>query len=103
MNDESGVQMNARLKSYASKTASPKKGMLKVTKTSNVAASVETPPSGTKTRGFRTMTKEHVNAALTGYLRTMSLINADEEVVNFNKAPDSLDVKIERITNDKAA
>lgn len=44
------------------------------------------------------MSKGHVNEALTIYLRSMSLINDDEEVTNFNKAPDSLDVKVEKIT-----
>lgn len=46
---------------------------------------------------FRTISKAHVNLALTGYLRSMSLINDDEEVTNFNKAPDALDVKIEKV------
>lgn len=54
----------------------------------------------TKPPGFRTISKDHVNEALTTYLRTMSLINKDEHVTNFNKAPDALDVKIERIKHD---
>lgn len=52
-----------------------------------------------KSAGFKTMSKAHVNEALTNYLRTISLIDNDEEVTNFNKAPDSLDVRIERVTS----
>lgn len=51
-----------------------------------------------KTSAFKTMNKTHVLNALTGYLRSMSLINANEEVTNFNKAPDALDVKIEKVS-----
>lgn len=46
---------------------------------------------------FKTMSKTHVNNALTAYLRSLSMINDDEECTNFNKAPDSLDVRIEKI------
>ncbi len=49
---------------------------------------------------FKTITKTHVNAALTQYLRTLSVIGPDEEVTNFNKAPDALDVKIEKVNED---
>lgn len=50
-----------------------------------------------RTRGFRTIPKYHVNLALTTYLRSMKLIDDDQEVTNFNKSPDALDVKIERV------
>jgi hypothetical protein len=46
---------------------------------------------------FQTMSKEHVCSALTQYLRALSTIDDDQEVVDFNKAPDALDVKIEKV------
>lgn len=46
---------------------------------------------------FKSIPKHHVNEAMTQYLRSISMINDDEEVTNFNKAPDSLDVKVEKI------
>lgn len=51
-----------------------------------------------KTGKFRLVSKTHVAEALTMYLRSMSMINDDEEVTNFNKAPDALDVKVEKIS-----
>jgi hypothetical protein len=47
---------------------------------------------------FRTLTKEHVCHALTYYLRSLMMIDKDEEVTEFNKSPNALDVRIERIT-----
>lgn len=63
-----------------------------------VSTASELPLLNGKTSGFKTIPKYHVNLALTMYLRSASLINDDEEVTNFNKAPDSLDVKVEKIT-----
>jgi len=56
--------------------------------------------TGKRATAFRTISKNHVNEALTTYLRMMSLINDDEEVTNFNKAPDALDVKVEKIAHE---
>lgn len=38
--------------------------------------------------------KEHVNQALTQYLRSLSFIHDDEEVHSFKKSPEGLEIKV---------
>lgn len=49
------------------------------------------------TRGrktFRLITNEHVQQAMTYYLRTLKMIDADEEVIHYFKVPEGIEVKI---------
>jgi hypothetical protein len=39
--------------------------------------------------------KEHVNQALTQYLRSLSFIPKDYEVISFKKSPEGLEVKVD--------
>jgi hypothetical protein len=41
------------------------------------------------------ITTEHVNQALTQYLRSLSFIPKDYEVTKFKKSPEGLEVKVE--------
>ncbi len=45
--------------------------------------------------GRKIVEKDHVNQALTQYLRSLSAINKDQEVTSFYKVPEGLDVKVE--------
>ncbi len=50
--------------------------------------------AGKKT--FRTITTDHVLHALTYYLRSLTMIEKDEEVTHIFKVPEGFDIKIEK-------
>lgn len=54
--------------------------------------------TGKKT--FRTITTEHVLHALTYYLRSLMMIEKDEEVTHIFKVPEGFDIKIEKVKFD---
>jgi len=43
---------------------------------------------------FRSITDEHVYQAMTYYLRSLKMINADEEVIHMFKTPEGFDIKL---------
>lgn len=48
----------------------------------------------------KVIVKDHVNEAMTYYLRTLSVLGDNEEVVSFYKVPEGLDIKIEEVKHD---
>ena len=63
----------------------------------NTEFELSNPELTMKKRGrktFRSISNEHVQQALTYYLRTLKMIDADEEVISYFKTPEGIDVKI---------
>lgn len=74
----------------------PKRKTLEAASIECVSSNESSPKTGTGKRMFRSLTNEHVYTALTGYLRSMSLIDDDEQVTHVNKQP-NFEVKIEKV------
>lgn len=58
----------------------------------------EAPPARSKL-----MARDHLNSALTMYLRALSVINDDEEVTGGRAAGKFIDVKIEKVKDEEVS
>lgn len=54
----------------------------------------DTPKTTRGRKTFRSITDEHVHQAMTYYLRSLKMINADEEVIHMFKTPEGFDIKL---------
>lgn len=74
------------------KTPSPR--ICEPASTDSESSAPENPKTSRGRKTFRSISSEHVKIAMTGYLRSMSLIDDDEEVIHYFKTPEGVDVKI---------
>jgi len=65
------------------------------------ASSDPEPQKKTGKKLFRSISRDHGNQAMTYYLRSLSMIDKDEEVTHINTmGPQGLEVKVERTFHD---